>query len=146
MLERFTEKSQAVMVQAQDEARSLGHNFVGTEQILLGIMADGENEAASALSNLAVNLEDARQAVKQIIGLGSGFTDAQIPFTPRVKRVLDLALEEAKKLGDENIEPKHLLLGIMREGAGVAAVVVKKLATPSDDIIQSLYQSFEEAA
>ena len=98
--------------------------------------------AARALADISVNLEDARNEVEQIIGLGSGFTDTQIPFTPRTKRVLELAFEEAKRLGDESIEPKHLLLGIMLEGEGVAALVIRKLASSSDDIIQSFYRSF----
>ena len=133
------------MVQAQHEARNMGHNFVGTEQILLGMLSEGDNEAASVLSDMTIKLEDAREEVQQIIGLGTGFTEPEIPYTPRAKRVLELSFEEANKFSDENIEPKHLLLGIMLEGEGVAAVVVRKLAADSNDIIQSLYTSFEMA-
>lgn len=143
MLERFTKKSRAIIVQAQHEARRMGHNFVGTEQILLGMMAESENQAASALSDIAINLDDARHEVEKIIGLGSGFIDADIPFTPRAKRVFELALHEADQLGDESIEPKHLLIGIMREGDGVAAAVVRKLASSTNDIIQDFYRSFD---
>ncbi|NEP61647.1 MAG: hypothetical protein F6K31_32630 [Symploca sp. SIO2G7] len=142
MFERFTEKSRAIMVQAQQESRNMGHNFVGTEQILLGILSEGNNEAASALLDMTIQLQDARKEVQQIIGLGSGFTDAEIPFTPRAMRVLELSFEEAKKFNDENIEPKHLLLGILLEGDGVAAVVVRKLAAFPDTILQDLYASF----
>lgn len=143
MFERFTEKSRTLMGYAQDEARRMGHNFVGTEQILLGMLAEGNNEAATALADITVHLDPARHEVEQIIGLGSGFTDTEIPLTPRTKRVLELALAEADKKGDEGIEPKHLLLGIMFEGDGVAAAVVRKLANPSNDIIQSFYKSFD---
>lgn len=142
MFERFAEKSRAIIVQAQHEARKMGHNFVGTEQLLLGMMAEGENQAASALSDIAINLDEARHAVEQVIGHGSGFVDDDIPFTPRAKRVFELAFNEADKLGDESIEPKHLLIGIMREGDGVAAAVVRKLAHSKDDIIQNFYRSF----
>ncbi|MEM7064940.1 MAG: Clp protease N-terminal domain-containing protein [Cyanobacteria bacterium P01_B01_bin.77] len=143
MFERFAEKSHAIIVQAQHEARKMGHNFVGTEQLLLGMMAEGENQAASALSDIAINLDDTRREVEKIIGLGSGFVDADIPFTPRAKRVFELAFYEADKLGDESIEPKHLLIGIMREGDGVAAAVIRKLATPAGDILQGFYRSFD---
>ncbi|EKV02701.1 ClpA/ClpB family protein [Leptolyngbya sp. PCC 7375] len=140
MFERFTEKSRAIIVQAQDEARRMGHNFVGTEQILLGMLADSDNAAANVLSERAITLEDARQEVEQIIGLGTGFTDTQIPFTPRAKRVLEIGFEEAKKLGDEHIEPNHLLLGIILEDGGVAALVVKKLTNASDGLVESIYR------
>lgn len=143
MFERFTDKARAIIIQAQHEARKMGHNFVGTEQILLGMMAEGENQAARALSDMAIKLDDARHEVEQVIGLGSGFVDEDIPFTPRAKRVFDLAFDEADKLGNESIEPKHLLIGIMREGDGVAAAVVRKLANSADDIIENFYRSFD---
>ena len=143
MFERFTKKSSLIIACAQDEARRMGHNFVGTEQILLGMLADGNNAAASALADIAISLEAARNEVEQIIGLGSEFTDVEVPFTPRAKRVLELALAEADKEGDENLQPKHLLLGIMFEGDGVAAAVIRKLAHPSDDIVQGFYNSFD---
>ena len=140
MFERFTEKSRAIVVQAQDEARRMGHNFVGTEQILLGMLADGDNAAANILVDQSINLETARQEVENIIGLGAGSTDVEIPFTPRSKYVFELGLEEAEKLEHEYIEPKHLLLGIMLENEGVAAAVIRKLADSSDTITQCLYQ------
>ncbi|MEO0456121.1 MAG: Clp protease N-terminal domain-containing protein [Cyanobacteria bacterium P01_A01_bin.114] len=148
MFERFTEQSRLIIVEAQHEARRMRHNFVGTEQILLGILADGENEAAMALSDVEIRLKAARQEVKQIIGLGSGTPDGEVPFTPRAKLALDAAIEEAEKLSgkDTPVEPRHLLVGLMHQSEGVAAVVIRKLATPSDDILQSFYRSFNRAA
>lgn len=144
MFERFTEKSRAIITQAQDEARRMGHNFVGTEQILLGILVDRDNEAAHVLSERAISLESARQEVEQIIGLGSGFIAADIPFTPRAKRVLEIGLEQSKKLGHKHIEANHILLGILIENEGVAAAVVRKLANPLDGIIDSIYGQFSQ--
>ena len=145
MFERFTDKSRTIMERAQDEARRLGRNFVGTEQILLGMLVEGNNKAAVAMADVTITLEDARNEVEQIIGRGSGFMQPQIPVTPRAKRVMELAFEEAKQKGDESIEPKHLLLGIMLEGDGVAAAVIRKLAHPSNDIIQRFYESFSDS-
>ena len=144
MFEGFTQKSRAILIQAQSEARKMGHNFVGTEQILLGMLADGDNEAASILSEKSMNLNTARQEVEQIIGLGSGFTDVEIPFTPRTKRVFEIGFKEAEKLGHEHIEPNHLLLGIMLENEGVAAAVIRKLANSSDNIVEDIYGQFSE--
>ena len=98
MFERFTEQSIKVIMLAQEEARRLGHNFVGTEQILLGLIGEGTGIASKVLKENGVNLKDARNEVEKIIGRGSGFTPAEIPFTPRVKRMLEISLEEARKL------------------------------------------------
>lgn len=128
MFERFTEKAIKVIMLAQEEARRLGHNFVGTEQILLGLIGEGTGIAAKVLKSMGVNLKDARVEVEKIIGRGSGFVAVEIPFTPRAKRVLELSLEEARQLGHNYIGTEHLLLGLLREGEGVAARVLENLA------------------
>ncbi|MGY6530684.1 MAG: ATP-dependent Clp protease ATP-binding subunit [Cyanobacterium sp.] len=127
MFERFTEKAIKVIMLAQEEARRLGHNFVGTEQILLGLIGEGTGVAAKVLKPMGVNLKDARIEVEKIIGRGSGFVAVEIPFTPRAKRVLELSLEEARQLGHNYIGTEHLLLGLIREGEGVAARVLENL-------------------
>ena len=127
MFERFTEKAIKVIMLAQEEARRLGHNFVGTEQILLGLIGEGTGVAAKVLKSLGVNLKDSRVEVEKIIGRGSGFVAVEIPFTPRAKRVLELSLEEARQLGHNYIGTEHLLLGLIREGEGVAARVLENL-------------------
>ncbi|KAM0905428.1 hypothetical protein ACQ4PT_017399 [Festuca glaucescens] len=124
MFERFTEKAIKVIMLAQEEARRLGHNFVGTEQILLGLIGEGTGIAAKVLKSMGINLKDARMEVEKIIGRGSGFVAVEIPFTPRAKRVLELSLEEARQLGHNYIGSEHLLLGLLREGE-----VVKKMPT-----------------
>nr|YP_009511750.1 Clp protease ATP binding subunit [Melanthalia intermedia]AXI97627.1 Clp protease ATP binding subunit [Melanthalia intermedia] len=128
MFERFTEKAIKVIMLAQEEARRLGHNFVGTEQILLGLIGEGTGIAAQVLKSMNVNLKDARIEVEKIIGRGSGFVAVEIPFTPRAKRVLELSLEEARQLGHNYIGTEHLLMGLVREGEGVAARVLENLA------------------
>ena len=128
MFERFTEKAIKVVMLAQEEARRLGHNFVGTEQIMLGLIGEGTGIAAKVLKSMGISLKEARVEVEKIIGRGSGFVAVEIPFTPRAKRVLELALEEARQLGHNYIGTEHLLLGLLREGEGVAA---RAAATPS---------------
>ncbi|KAF6155594.1 hypothetical protein GIB67_007852 [Kingdonia uniflora] len=133
MFERFTEKAIKVIMLAQEEARRLGHNFVGTEQILLGLIGEGTGIAAKVLKSMGINLKDARVEVEKIIGRGSGFVAVEIPFTPRAKRVLELSLDEARQLGHNYIGSEHLLLGLLREGEGVAARVLENLgADPSN--------------
>jgi len=127
MFERFTEKAIKVIMLAQEEARRLGHNFVGTEQILLGLIGEGTGIAAKTLKSMGVNLKDARVEVEKIIGRGSGFVAVEIPFTPRAKRVLELSWDEARQLGHNYIGTEHLLLGLIREGEGVAARVLENL-------------------
>ena len=129
MFERFTEKAIKVIMLAQEEARRLGHNFVGTEQILLGLIGEGTG-VAKVLKSLGVNLKDSRIEVEKIIGRGSGFVAVEIPFTPRAKRVLELSLEEARQLGHNYIGTEHLLLGLIREGEGVG----KRLENLSVDL------------
>ena len=128
MFERFTEKAIKVIMLAQEEARRLGHNFVGTEQILLGLIGEGTGVAAKVLKSLGVNLKDSRIEVEKIIGRGSGFVAVEIPFTPRAKRVLELSLEEARQLGHNYIGTEHLLLGLITlEDYSVAACVLENL-------------------
>ncbi|MEI6616913.1 MAG: ATP-dependent Clp protease ATP-binding subunit, partial [Cyanobium sp. ELA507] len=147
---RFTEKAIKVIMLAQEEARRLGHNFVGTEQILLGLIGEGTGVAAKVLKSMGVNLKDARVEVEKIIGRGSGFVAVEIPFTPRAKRVLELSLEEARQLGHNYIGTEHLLLGLIREGEGVAARVLENLgvdlAKVRTQVIRMLGETAEVAA
>ena len=150
MFERFTEKAIKVIMLAQEEARRLGHNFVGTEQILLGLIGEGTGVAAKVLKSMGVNLKDARVEVEKIIGRGSGFVAVEIPFTPRAKRVLELSLEEARQLGHNCIGTEHLLLGLIREGEGVAARVLENLgvdlAKVRTQVIRMLGETAEVAS
>src|SRR5271166_6504587 len=111
MFERFTDKGMKVVMLAQDESRRLGHNYVGTEQILLGLIGEGMGLASKALKRLGISLKDARSQVEKVISRGTGFVAVEIPFTPRAKRVLEFALEESKRLGHNYIGTEHLLLG-----------------------------------
>ncbi|CAN1318038.1 Chaperone protein ClpC, chloroplastic [Linum perenne] len=134
MFERFTEKAIKVIMLAQEEARRLGHNYVGTEQILLGLIGEGTGIAAKVLKSMGINLKDARVEVEKIIGRGNGFVAVEIPFTPRAKRVLELSLEEARQLGHNYIGSEHLLLGLLREGEGVAARLLENLGADASNI------------
>ena len=127
MFERFTEKAIRVIMLAQEEARRLGHNFVGTEQVLLGLIGEGTGIAAKTLKSMGVTIKEARAQVEKIIGRGSGFVAVEIPFTPRAKKVLELSWDEARQLGHNYIGTEHLLLGLIREGEGVAAKVLENL-------------------
>jgi ATP-dependent Clp protease ATP-binding subunit ClpC len=146
MFERFTEKAIKVIMLAQEEARRLGHNFVGTEQILLGLIGEGTGIAAQVLKSMNVNLKDARIEVEKIIGRGSGFVAVEIPFTPRAKRVLELSLEEARQLGHNYIGTEHLLMGLVREGEGVAARVLENLAVEVSSIRAEVIQMLGDNA
>ncbi|CAI5531870.1 unnamed protein product [Closterium sp. Naga37s-1] len=146
MFERFTEKAIKVIMLAQEEARRLGHNFVGTEQILLGLIGEGTGIAAKVLKSLGVNLKEARVEVEKIIGRGSGFVAVEIPFTPRAKRVLELALEEARQLGHNYIGTEHLLLGLLREGEGVSARVLENLGADPGNIRSQVIRMVGESA
>ncbi|RHN70409.1 putative UVR domain, chaperonin ClpB, P-loop containing nucleoside triphosphate hydrolase [Medicago truncatula] len=130
----FSEKPVKVIMLAQDEARRLGHNFVGTEQILLGIIREGTGIGAKVLKSMGINLKDSRVEVEKIIGRGSGFVAVEIPFTPRAKRVLELSLEEARQLGHNYIGTENLLLDLLREGEGVAARVLENLGDDPTNI------------
>ena len=146
MFERFTEKAIKVIMLAQEEARLLGHNFVGTEQILLGLIGEGTGVAAKVLKSMGVNLKDARIEVEKIIGRGSGFVAVEIPFTPRAKRVLELSLEEARQLGHNYIGTEHLLLGLIREGEGVAARVLENLGVDLSKVRTQVIRMLGETA
>tara|TARA_B110000483_G_scaffold189158_1_gene224345 strand:+ start:5280 stop:7751 length:2472 start_codon:yes stop_codon:yes gene_type:complete len=146
MFERFTEKAIKVIMLAQEEARRLGHNFVGTEQILLGLLGEGTGLGPKVLKSMGVNLKDARVEVEKIIGRGSGFVAVEIPFTPRAKRVLELSLEEARQLGHNYIGTEHLLLGLIREGEGVAARVLENLGVDLSKVRSYIIQSLGENA
>jgi ATP-dependent Clp protease ATP-binding subunit ClpC len=124
MFERFTDRARRVVVLAQTEARLLNHNYIGTEHILLGLIHEGEGVAARALESLGVSLEAVRAGVRSIIGEGASASTGHIPFTPRAKKVLELSLREAIQLGHNYIGTEHILLGLLREGQGVAAQVL----------------------
>lgn len=144
MFERFTEKAIKVIMLAQEEARRLGHNFVGTEQILLGLIGEGTGVAAKTLKSMGVNLKDARVEVEKIIGRGSGFVAVEIPFTPRAKRVLELSWDEARQFGHNYIGTEHLLLGLIREGEGVAARVLDNLGVDLAKVRQHIIRLLGE--
>jgi ATP-dependent Clp protease ATP-binding subunit ClpC len=127
MFERFTDRARRVVVLAQEEARRLDHNYIGTEHILLGLLRDGEGVAVEALDGLGISLEETRAKVGEIIGRGSDQPSGHIPFTPRAKKVLELSLREALELGTDYIGTEHILLGLIREGQGVAAQVLVDL-------------------
>ena len=127
MFERFTDRARRVVVLAQEEARMLDHNYIGTEHILLGLIREGEGVAARALQSLGIGLDAVRQQVEEIIGRGQQAPSGHIPFTPRAKKVLELSLREAQQLGHDYIGTEHILLGLIREGDGVAAQVLVKL-------------------
>ena len=145
MFERFTEKAIKVIMLAQEEARRLGHNFVGTEQVLLGLIGEGTGVAAKTLKSMGVNLKDARAEVEKIIGRGSGFVAVEIPFTPRAKRVLELSWDEARQLGHNYIGTEHLLLGLIREGEGVAARVLENLGVDLNKIRSNVVKMLGES-
>ncbi len=142
----LTQMAIKVMMLAQEEARRLGHNFVGTEQILLGLIGEGTGVAAKVLKSMGVNLKDARIEVEKIIGRGSGFVAVEIPFTPRAKRVLELSLEEARQLGHNYIGTEHLLLGLIREGEGVAARVLENLGVDLSKVRTQVIRMLGETA
>jgi ATP-dependent Clp protease ATP-binding subunit ClpC len=128
VFERFTERARRVVVLAQAEARMLNHDYIGTEHVLLGLIHEGEGVAAKALESLGISLETVRSGVEEIIGRGNDApTGAHIPFTPRAKKVLELSLREALQLGHNYIGTEHILLGLIREGEGVAAQVLQRL-------------------
>src|SRR3978361_1099730 len=140
MFERFTDRARRVVVLAQEEARMLNHNYIGTEHILLGLIHEGEGGAAKALESLGISLEAVRQQVEEIIGQGQQAPSGHIPFTPRAKKVLELSLREALQLGHDYIGTEHILLGLIREGEGVAAQVLVKLGADLGRVRQQVIQ------
>jgi ATP-dependent Clp protease ATP-binding subunit ClpC len=127
MFEKFTDRARRVLVLAQEEARMLNHNYIGSEHILLGLIHEGEGVAAKALESLGISLDAVRQQVEEIIGQGQQAPSGHIPFTPRAKKVLELGLRESLQLGHNHIGTEHILLGLLREGEGVAAQVMVRL-------------------
>src|ERR1700709_723934 len=140
MFERFTDRARRVVVLAQEEARMLNHNYIGTEHILLGLIHEGEGVAAKALESLGIALEGVRQQVEEIIGQGQQAPSGHIPFTPRAKKVLELSLREALQLGHNYIGTEHILLGLIREGEGVAAQVLARLGADLSRVRQQVIQ------
>jgi ATP-dependent Clp protease ATP-binding subunit ClpA len=140
MFERFTDRSRRVVVLAQEEARRLDHNWIGTEHILLGLIHEGEGVAARALKSLEIGLEAVRQQVEEIIGRGQQPPSGHIPFTPRAKKVLELSLRESLQLGHHYIGTEHILLGLIREGDGVAAQVLFRLGGDLNLVHQQVIQ------
>ena len=140
MFERFTDRARRVVVLAQEEARMLNHNYIGTEHILLGLVREGEGVAAKSLESLGISLEAVRQQVEEIIGQGQQAPSGHIPFTPRAKKVLELSLREALQLGHNYIGTEHILLGLIREGEGVAAQVLVKLGADLNRVRQQVIQ------
>ncbi len=140
MFERFTDRARRVVVLAQEEARMLNHNYIGTEHILLGLVREGEGVAAKALEAMDISLNGVREQVQEIIGEGSHAPSGHIPFTPRAKKVLELSLREALQLGHNYIGTEHILLGLIREGEGVAAQVLGKLGAELSSVRQQVIQ------
>ncbi|MEO8095546.1 MAG: Clp protease N-terminal domain-containing protein, partial [Pseudolysinimonas sp.] len=140
MFERFTDRARRVVVLAQEEAKMLNHNYIGTEHILLGLIHEGEGVAAKALESLGISLDAVREQVQDIIGQGQQQPTGHIPFTPRAKKVLELSLREALQLGHSYIGTEHILLGLIREGEGVAAQVLVKLGADLNRVRQQVIQ------
>ena len=140
MFERFTDRARRVVVVAQEESRSLGHDYIGTEHILLGLVQEGEGVAAQALEALGIGLDALRHQVEEIVGRGKETPGGHIPFTPRAKKVLELSLREALQLGHDYIGTEHILLGLIREGEGVAARVLVSLGADLNMVRQQVIQ------
>jgi len=138
MFERFTEHARQVVVLAQDESRALGHNYIGTEHLILGLMREQEGIAAQALESLGINVDGVRADVTRIIGTGEEIETGQIPFTPRAKKVLELSVEEARSLAHSFVGTEHLLLGLAREGEGVAMRILSDAGVDSEHIRQAV--------
>jgi ATP-dependent Clp protease ATP-binding subunit ClpC len=140
VFERFTERARQVVVLAQEEARALRHNYIGTEHLLLGLLREEEGLAARVLRSLDVELEAVREQVARIVGTGEEATSGQIPFTPRAKKVLELALRQAKAMGHGYIGTEHVMLGLAREGEGVAARILLDLGADAERIRAEILQ------
>jgi len=145
VFERFTRDARKVVVLAQEEARTFNHNYIGTEHLLLGLIREGKGVAARALNHLGVRLDAAREQVESIVGYGEEGTGGQAPFTPRSKKVLELALREALQLGHNYIGTEHILLGLVGESEGVAARVLTHLNVSPDRVRREVLRSFEES-
>jgi ATP-dependent Clp protease ATP-binding subunit ClpC len=146
MFERFTERARQVVVYAQDEARALKHNYIGTEHLLLGLLREEEGLAARVLQSLEITVEGVRAQVARIVGSGDEVRSGQIPFTPRSKKVLELALREAVALGHNYIGTEHILLGLVREGQGVAARILLDFDADADRVRAEIRRQLGGAA
>ena len=144
VFEKFTDRARRVVVRAQEEARALNHDFIGTEHILLGLVGEGQGVAAKALESLGISLETVRQRVEDAVPPGQYSRPGHIPFTPRAKKVLELSLSEAKLLGHRYIGTEHILLGLLREGEGVAAQVLTALGADLDGVRERVIQLLAE--
>jgi ATP-dependent Clp protease ATP-binding subunit ClpC len=145
VFEKFTDRARRVVVRAQEEARALNHDFIGTEHILLGLVGEGQGLAAKALESLGIRLETVRERVEDIVPPGQvEVRTGHIPFTPRAKKVLELSLSEAKLLGHRYIGTEHILLGLLREGEGVAAQVLTGLGADLDGVRERVIQLLAE--
>jgi ATP-dependent Clp protease ATP-binding subunit ClpC len=140
VFERFTDRARRSVVLAQEEARLLNHNYIGTEHILLGLVREQDGVAAKALDSLNIKLDAVRREIEDVIGQGQAAPRGHIPFTPRAKKVLELSLREALQLGHNYIGTEHILLGLIREGEGVAAQVLQKLGADLNRVRQSVIQ------
>lgn len=134
VFERFTDRARRVTVLAQEEARQLSHNYIGTEHILLGLLHEGEGVAAQALVAMGIKVEDVRTQVEQIIGQGQQSPAGHIPFTPRAKKVMELSLREALQLGHNYIGSEHIVLGLVREGEGGGAQILQRLDIDAEEL------------
>jgi ATP-dependent Clp protease ATP-binding subunit ClpC len=146
MFERFTDRARRVVVLAQEEARMLNHNYIGTEHILLGLIHEGEGVAAKALESLGLSLDAVRGQVEEIIGQGQQAPSGHIPFTPRAKKAMELSLRESLQLGHDYIGTEHILLGLIREGEGVGAQVLVKLGADLTRARQQIIQQLSDYA
>jgi ATP-dependent Clp protease ATP-binding subunit ClpA len=140
MLERFTDQARRAVVLAEEEARTLDHNWIGTEHLLLGLIREGDGVAARALESLGISLQPVRQQVEEMIGRGQQVPSEQIPFTPRSKKVLELSLRESLQLGQDHVGTEHILLGLIREGDGVAAQVLVRLGADLNRVRQQVIE------
>jgi ATP-dependent Clp protease ATP-binding subunit ClpC len=138
VFERFTERAREVVVLAQDEARALKHNYIGTEHLLLGLLREEEGLAARVLESLDITIEEVRAQVERLVGRGDEVTSGQIPFTPRAKKVLELSLREAMSLGHNYIGTEHILLGVVRENQGVAARILLEFDVDAEMVRNAL--------
>ncbi len=146
MFERFTDRARRVVVLAQEEARELNHNYIGTEHILLGLLREKQGVAGQALQARGVTLEDARLRVAAIVSRGTDAPSGHIPFTPRAKKVLELSLREAMALGHEYIGTEHILLGLIREGEGVASHVLTDLGAGGEQVREKVIELLHSGA
>jgi ATP-dependent Clp protease ATP-binding subunit ClpC len=144
VFQRFTDRARRVVVLAQEEARMLNHDYIGTEHILLGLIREGHGVAAKALESLGISPDAVRQQVEEIIGRGQQAPSGHIPFTPRAKKVLELSLTESVQLGHNYIGTEHILLGLIREGDGVAARVLSGLGADLDGVREQVVRLLDE--